>query len=341
MSGTSTSAPGTTRLERGACRLIERFAPELVIASGDLTHRGRREEHERAAAIPPAARPAGARRPGNHDIPYTFPARFTSPWREFERLVGDDRAGRKRRRARRRPELGPAVAPPVRRPRRRALDARPTGLGGAAAGALRVVVAPPPADRRAVAVAQAARRAAQPRALAARRLRRGADRRRAHPPGGRRGAHEFEVLHWRRARRRRLDHPGPRAAAAAAAGRGSRLRGLPPPTCGRCSVETYIWRDGDWGLTALRTFARGREPLVVDPLRRFSASDSPSGVPYAAGQDDRDHDADHEGPGSRWTIRPPTISETTPSTIVTTQARIGSGPGWEEPSECTDDEPRR
>ena len=23
--------------------------------------------------------------PGNHDIPYTFPARFTAPWREFER----------------------------------------------------------------------------------------------------------------------------------------------------------------------------------------------------------------------------------------------------------------
>ncbi len=23
--------------------------------------------------------------PGNHDIPYTFPARFTHPWREFER----------------------------------------------------------------------------------------------------------------------------------------------------------------------------------------------------------------------------------------------------------------
>ena len=26
--------------------------------------------------------------PGNHDIPYTFPARFTSPWAEFERLWG-------------------------------------------------------------------------------------------------------------------------------------------------------------------------------------------------------------------------------------------------------------
>ena len=66
-------------------RLIERVEPELVIASGDLTHRGRRDQHERAAAF---LRRLGRRVlavPGNHDIPYTFPARFTSPWREFER----------------------------------------------------------------------------------------------------------------------------------------------------------------------------------------------------------------------------------------------------------------
>jgi hypothetical protein len=29
------------------------------------------------------------------------------------------------------------------------------------------------------------------------------------------------------------------------------------------SVATYIWRDDDWGLTAVRRFARGREPLLV------------------------------------------------------------------------------
>ena len=27
-------------------------------------------------------------------------------------------------------------------------------------------------------------------------------------------------------------------------------------------VATYVWRDGDWGLTAERTFPRGREPLA-------------------------------------------------------------------------------
>ncbi len=73
-------------VERELAELVELTAAGLMIASGDLTHRGRREQHERAAA---ALRSAGVpilAVPGNHDIPYTFPARFTSPWREFERL---------------------------------------------------------------------------------------------------------------------------------------------------------------------------------------------------------------------------------------------------------------
>jgi 3',5'-cyclic AMP phosphodiesterase CpdA len=66
--------------------LVERLRPRLVVASGDLTHRGRREQHERAAAtLRDLAAPVVAV-PGNHDIPYTFPARFTRPWEEFERL---------------------------------------------------------------------------------------------------------------------------------------------------------------------------------------------------------------------------------------------------------------
>ena len=65
---------------------VERLAPDLVIASGDLTHRGRREQHERAAAfLRGLGRPVVAV-PGNHDIPYTFPARFSKPWAEFDRL---------------------------------------------------------------------------------------------------------------------------------------------------------------------------------------------------------------------------------------------------------------
>jgi 3',5'-cyclic AMP phosphodiesterase CpdA len=72
-------------VERALAALVERTRPELLLASGDLTHRGRREQHERAArflrgfGIPVLAVP------GNHDIPYT-PARFTRPYREFERF---------------------------------------------------------------------------------------------------------------------------------------------------------------------------------------------------------------------------------------------------------------
>src|SRR5204863_9730684 len=59
--------------------------PELVVASGDLTHRGRPVQHDRAAAfLKRLGRPLLVV-PGNHDIPWAFPARFTRPFREFER----------------------------------------------------------------------------------------------------------------------------------------------------------------------------------------------------------------------------------------------------------------
>ena len=66
--------------------LIDRFKPELVIASGDLSHRGTPEQHETAATLLRALGPPLLAVPGNHDIPYTFPKRFTHPWQEFERL---------------------------------------------------------------------------------------------------------------------------------------------------------------------------------------------------------------------------------------------------------------
>ena len=31
------------------------------------------------------------------------------------------------------------------------------------------------------------------------------------------------------------------------------------------SVQTYIWRGDDWGLTAIRRFPRGHEPLAAQP----------------------------------------------------------------------------
>lgn len=66
-------------------RLIEEVEPELVIVSGDLTHRGLRSQHERAAAFLRGLGLPLLAIPGNHDIPYTFPKRFTKPWLEFER----------------------------------------------------------------------------------------------------------------------------------------------------------------------------------------------------------------------------------------------------------------
>ena len=74
-----------TAVERSLEPLIARVSPELIAVTGDLAHRGRRREHERAAAfLRGLGRPLLVI-PGNHDIPYTFPARFTRPWAEFER----------------------------------------------------------------------------------------------------------------------------------------------------------------------------------------------------------------------------------------------------------------
>ena len=68
--------------------LIGRLEPALIVASGDLTHRGRAAQHDRAAAFLRALGLPVVAIPGNHDIPYTFPARFTRPWAEFERVWG-------------------------------------------------------------------------------------------------------------------------------------------------------------------------------------------------------------------------------------------------------------
>jgi 3',5'-cyclic AMP phosphodiesterase CpdA len=79
-------ARAATSPEYALAAVTERVDPELVICSGDLAHRGRREEHESAAAILRELGKPILAVPGNHDIPYTFPARFSRPWAEFERL---------------------------------------------------------------------------------------------------------------------------------------------------------------------------------------------------------------------------------------------------------------
>ena len=74
---------GTWR--QALARLVERLEPQLVVASGDLANRGRRQELERAASLLRSLGPPVLAVPGNHDLPYTG-SRFVRPWAEFERV---------------------------------------------------------------------------------------------------------------------------------------------------------------------------------------------------------------------------------------------------------------
>lgn len=120
--------------------LAARIDPELVLATGDLSHRGRREQLESASeqlrglGVPLLAVP------GNHDIPYTFPARFTRTYAEWERLFGTTEPAYSSERLH-------VVGACSVRPWRQQSGALPTerlarlaaALGDAPAGALRVV----------------------------------------------------------------------------------------------------------------------------------------------------------------------------------------------------------
>jgi 3',5'-cyclic AMP phosphodiesterase CpdA len=126
--------------EQALARLVERLEPQIVVASGDLAHRGRRQQLERAAELLRSLGPRVLAVPGNHDLPHT-PARFVRPWAEFERVwetteptasspdfhvVGLNSAGPFR-------HQGGALSGAQ-------LDRATERLGAAEAGALRVVV---------------------------------------------------------------------------------------------------------------------------------------------------------------------------------------------------------
>jgi 3',5'-cyclic AMP phosphodiesterase CpdA len=74
----------------GLGALVRELDPEIVLATGDLAHRGRRRELEAARHTLEALSLPLVAVPGNHDIPYTFPARFTATWREWERAFGPE-----------------------------------------------------------------------------------------------------------------------------------------------------------------------------------------------------------------------------------------------------------
>jgi 3',5'-cyclic AMP phosphodiesterase CpdA len=253
------------QVEAALAQLIERVEPELIVASGDLTHRGLRDQHERAARFLRSFGLPLLAIPGNHDIPYSFPARFTSTFAEFERLwettepvyrsEGVLIVGLNSVRAWRHQSGGL---------RQRQLDWAAQQLAAAPDGALRVVVmhhqmigAPWRSRKKPVA-------------------------RRNHVLGCLvdSGAelilgghihqatlaerHEFEVIHG--------DVRGVTVSIAPGLGqprpsRRGEARGLHIYEAGEraIGIETYTWRDDGWGLTAVRRFPRGREPLAFEP----------------------------------------------------------------------------
>ena len=243
--------------ERALARLVERTEPQLVVASGDLAHRGRRDQLERAAALLRSLGPPVLAVPGNHDLPYTA-ARFFHPWAEFERvwdtteptvsLPGLHVVGLNSARPFR--HQGGALS-------RAQLAQAAERLGTAEDGALRVAVlhhhllgAPWRAARK----RPVSRRNHVLRAL----VDAGADLILAghiHQAAvGER--HEFEVV-GDEARTAviaiapGLGQPRPR--------RLGEARGLHVYEVGErtLTADTYIWRGGDWGHTARRIFPRG------------------------------------------------------------------------------------
>ena len=76
-------------IEEDLRSLVRRIHPELVIASGDLTHSNTRGEHERAAAFLRSLGPPLLAVPGNHDMPRWPPRRFTATFDEYLRVWGE------------------------------------------------------------------------------------------------------------------------------------------------------------------------------------------------------------------------------------------------------------
>ena len=67
--------------------LVTELGPELVIASGDLTHRGRADQLRAVQMLLASLGVPALAVPGNHDIPYS-PLRLVRPWVRFEHTFG-------------------------------------------------------------------------------------------------------------------------------------------------------------------------------------------------------------------------------------------------------------
>ena len=252
-------------IEHGAPVLIERFQPELVIASGDLSHRGREDQLVRASRFLRSLGPPVLAVPGNHDIPYSFPARFTRSFREFEgqwetteptfssptlHVIGLNSVRPWRHqsggirtaqlaRAEERLTAGAATAFRIVvlhhhligapwRSRKKPVARRNHVLGSLVAGGADLILAGH--------IHQAA--------ISERR--------------------EFEISHGSEhsvvvSVAPGLGQPRPKRQGEA---RGLHVYEIDDEVL---RIQTYVWRDTDWGLTAERRFPRGREPLASEP----------------------------------------------------------------------------
>ena len=206
--------------------------------------------------------------PGNHDIPYSFPARFVRPWAEFERLWQTTEPVH-------RSDVLCVVGLNSVRPWRHQSGglrdgqlARATrAFAEAPAGALRVALlhhqltgAPWRTRKRPVARRSHVLGAlvdAGAELILSGHIHQGAVSER----------HEFEI--WNEGQHGvvvsvapGLGQPRPR--------RRGEARGLIvyEADAAEISVQTYVWRAGDWGLTAIRRFPRGSEPLTGAPSPR-------------------------------------------------------------------------
>ena len=253
-------------MERALRSLIDRHRPELVIASGDLTHRGRRDQHEQAARFLRSLELPVLAIPGNHDIPYTFPARFTRPWAEFERLwettepvyrsdgllvlgLNSVRPWRHQSGALRRAQLTHACA---------SLKEAPDGTFKVVALHHHLLGAPwrstkKPVDDRNDVLATLVDGGAE--LILAGHIHQAAvsERREFEVTEGDVRAVVVSIAPG-------LGQPRPSRRGEA---RGLHVYEVRERTL---SMQTYIWRVDDWGLTAERRFPRGREPLSVDPV---------------------------------------------------------------------------
>jgi 3',5'-cyclic AMP phosphodiesterase CpdA len=245
--------------------LVERIRPELIAVTGDLAHRGRRREHERASEfLRGLGRPLLVI-PGNHDIPYTFPARFTRPWAEFERqwetvepvfrsdglvVIGLNSVRPWRH------QSGGIKSSQIARAAE-LLDDAPEEALRVVALHHHLIGAPwrsrkKPVARRSEVLAGLVDAGAE--LILAGHIHQAAISER----------HEFEV-----------EHNGLRGVTVSVApglgqprpNRRGEARGLHVYEASDDSllVQTYVWREDDWGLTATRRFPRGREPLRTEP----------------------------------------------------------------------------